>query len=215
MGVVDKAIWTATKGGLRDALRFCRTNLCQCVADYIGGLLEDPHNGLINRAARALAPGAVSSQIARHIKPWNDTRDSMNKAKEFYDKHCGGGGPPHPQYDAYKNREFPGQAEWEQANGRPMPEWSDEYPQPLTSRIWNALPSARQVCVGAWTGAGGLVGGAGGVIVGGGGGAAGGTLVAPGVGTIGGAGVGAWQGGAIGGAGGAAVGYGIGDYLCR
>jgi hypothetical protein len=215
MGVVDSAIWRAQKGGLRDALRFCRTNLCQCVADYIKRMLEDPHNGLINRAARALAGNAVSSQIPTHVDVWEKTQDSMNRANKLYEQYCGGGGPPHPQYEAYKARAFPGQAEWEAANGRPMPEYSDEYPPPLSTRIWNALPSARQVCVGTFTGAGGLVGGIGGAVLGGGGGAAGGTLVAPGFGTIGGGAIGAWEGGALGGAGGAALGYGIGDYLCR
>ncbi|MGL5010415.1 MAG: hypothetical protein ACRC6I_11070 [Paracoccaceae bacterium] len=139
----------------------------------------------------------------------------MINAKAFYDQHCGGGGPPHPQYEAYATREFPGQAEWESANGRPMPEWSDEYPQPLSSRIWNALPSARQVCVGTNTFIGGALGGIGGGIGGGLLGAGGGTLVAPGVGTLGGGAAGVWEGAALGGTLGAAYGYGVGQTLCR
>ncbi|MEJ6402742.1 hypothetical protein [Yoonia sp. 2307UL14-13] len=176
--------------------------------------MEGPHEGLINRLARGLAPNAVSSQIPNHVRPWNETRSSLQRANDFYNQHCGGP-PPHPKIDEYLAKDFPTQAEWEDLHGRPMPEYSDEYPPPLTQRIWNALPSAEQVCVGTFTGGGTLIGGAGGFVLGGGGGAAGGTLVAPGVGTVGGAAVGAYQGAALGGAGGAAVGYGLGDWLCR
>lgn len=215
MGVVDKSVWSAQKGGLRDALKFCRTNLCQCVSDYIKGLLEHPHNGLINREARGLAGNAVSSQIGPHQKPWTETQNSLKNANNFYNQHCGGGGPPHPRVNEYLDKPFPTQADWERANGRPMPEWSDEYPQPLTSRIWNALPSASQVCTGAFTGAGAIGGGLGGAILGGGAGAGGGTLVAPGFGTVGGGAIGAWEGGALGGAAGATFGYGVGSWLCN
>lgn len=215
MGVVDKSIWSAQKGGLRDALRFCQTNLCECVADYIKKLLEDPHGGLINRAARALADTAVSSQIARHIPPWNQTRGSLVAAMEFYRQNCGGRGPAHPEAEKYARMNFPGQTEWEAKHGKPMPEWSDEYPQPLSSRIWNALPSASQVCTGAFTGAGAIGGGLGGAVLGGGAGAGGGTLVLPGFGTIGGGAIGVAEGGALGATAGAAAGYGFGSWLCN
>lgn len=215
MGVVPSSIWRGTDGGLRKALKNCQTNLCQCVSDYIKRLMEDPHGGMINRASRALAGNAVSSQIPGHQQAWNEAQSGLKNANNFYNQHCGGGGPPHPQINEYLNRPFPGQAEWERVNGRPMPEWSDEYPQPLTSRIWNALPSASQVCTGAFTGAGAIGGGLGGAILGGGAGAGGGTLVAPGVGTIGGGAIGAWEGGALGGAAGAAAGYGLGSWLCN
>lgn len=204
-----KAIWKAEKGALRKALRNCQTDMCTCVAEHIRKLMEDPHDGLVNRLARGLAGNAVSSQIPGHVTAWDQGKTSLKKANDFYDQHCGGP-PPHPQVE-----EFPTKEEWQALHGRPMPGYSEEFPPPLTRRIWDALPSAEQVCVGGFTDAGGALGGAGGFILGGGGGAIAGTAVTPGAGTIGGGVVGAWEGAAVLGAGGATVGYGIGDWLCR
>jgi len=182
--------------------------------------MEDPHNGLVNRIRRGLAPNAVSSQIEPHQKPYRETQGSLRQADDFYKKNgCGGGGPSHSLVDEYLERPFPSQADWEKENGRPMPEYSPEFPQPVMERVgkavWNALPSAEAVCMGTFTAGGTAIGGAGGFVGGGLVGAGGGTLVAPGIGTVAGGATFAVEGAVLGGTAGTAIGYGVGDYLCR
>jgi hypothetical protein len=107
--------------GLKEKLKKCKTNICECIKEFIENGINNPHGGLRARFARMLDGNAVQSGIASHAAEIDAVKRGVQEAKDLYDNNgCPSGGLP-AETAEYLNKPIPTAADWERANGRPMP----------------------------------------------------------------------------------------------
>jgi hypothetical protein len=123
LGVVDKSIWENTHKSLRDALKTCRTSLCQCLAEFIDKMMEGG-DGLIQRWDNMTNQYASQDKIAGHWVQVEGRQRRIKEAKDLYDNNgCGGGNHAlHPRMDELLDkRESDAMPEFKRRWGTDMP----------------------------------------------------------------------------------------------
>jgi hypothetical protein len=124
---------------IKDRLKACKTNFCECLREFIENAINEPHGGLRARFERMLAPKSVSSEIERHKVEINAVKRGLSEAIKLYeDNGCPSGGLP-ADAKQYLNMPVPTQADWEKINGRPMPEFEPASESYFDLKYWEKV----------------------------------------------------------------------------
>jgi hypothetical protein len=148
VGVVPKSIWENTTKALRDALKKCQTNICECLADFIKSQLEGG-DGMIDRWDNMTNQFASRDKLDGHWAQFEGRQRQVQKAKDLYNNSgCGGGAHAlHPRMDEFldKTKEDTFSA-YQQRWGTAMPQqaasdsvWDWEYWKRVTGLTGGAL----------------------------------------------------------------------------
>jgi hypothetical protein len=123
VGVVDKSIWSNTKGALRDALKNCKTNICECLANFINSMMEGG-DGLIQRWDNMTNQYASRDQMGGHWTQMEGRQRRIEEARDIYNNSgCGGGNYAlHPRMqEMLDKRESDALSEFKRRWGTDMP----------------------------------------------------------------------------------------------